>query len=293
MKVQIGRKSLLFSCLLRILFLVVLGGCSFSQKGANGLEKGTVERGDLIQSVSIPGVVFPEKSTQIAAPYAGYIKKIFVKVGDRVRVGDPVVTVTSSLLGNEPVFPMRSPLEGVVVQINKSEGEFVKEGAISGEAILRIENTGRRLIKADTPEIDRSKIREGLEAVIRINALPQKVHRGRILSVARAPTSKEMWSSSAIDYSTIIELDEPDQAVLTGMTALVDLIVEKKNQVLLLRHEFVHRDKTGYFVMTDDGERKSIEVGMQNDEAFEILSGVKEGDRVQMVNFESLVKGSM
>ena len=38
----------------------------------------------------------------------------------------------------------------------------------------------------------------------------------------------------------------------------------------------------------EDGTRKEVKVGLQNDEMFEIQQGVKEGDRVRMVDFASL-----
>jgi hypothetical protein len=66
------------------------------------------------------------------------------------------------------------------------------------------------------------------------------------------------------------------------------LIVAQKEKVLTLRHEFVQKDQKGFFVVRDSGERQDIEVGLQNEEAFEITAGLKEGDKVKPVDFATL-----
>ena len=76
---------------------------------------GLVIRQDLVQRVTIAGTVTPLKKTVITAPYSGYVKKIYVKIGDLVKRGDPIVSVVQSLQGGDDVFPLRSPLDGVVV----------------------------------------------------------------------------------------------------------------------------------------------------------------------------------
>ncbi len=250
---------------------------------------GQVETSDIIQQVTIAGSISPVRSTNIAPPYTGYVKKLYVRVGDEVKIGSPVVSVAQSLLSNQPVYPMQSPLSGVVVQINKDEGEFVREGD-SKDYILRIDDPSKYVVKADTPEIDRIKVKVGQKAVIKVNAIIGKTYEGVIRSIASAPTQRDSWRNSTVDYATAVEILNPDSAIHTGMTTLIDLIVAKRENVLTLRHEYVQKDEKGYFVIKTNGERQAIEVGLQNEEAFEIKSGLKEGDEVKAVDFASLVE---
>ncbi|NJL24391.1 MAG: hypothetical protein HC902_03925 [Calothrix sp. SM1_5_4] len=83
---------------------------------------GKVRRGDLVQRVTVSGQVQPLRRTIFVAPYAGYIQKIYVTIGQLIPKGAPVLSITSSLQSPEPVFPIRAPFAGTVVDVQKSEG---------------------------------------------------------------------------------------------------------------------------------------------------------------------------
>ena len=62
----------------------------------------------------------------------------------------------------------------------------------------------------------------------------------------------------------------------------------RADDVLTLRHEYIQKVGDKYFVVMANGDKRSIEVGIQNEEAFEILSGVKEGEKVRQTDFFEL-----
>jgi multidrug efflux pump subunit AcrA (membrane-fusion protein) len=270
--------------------LLWISACTANKKGFHkgGSLVGRVAKSDLIQRVTIAGVIAPARTTNIAPPYSGYVKKLYVNVGDKVKVGTPIVSVSQTLTGTEPVFPMQSPLEGIVVQVNRTEGDYVRENY--NEFILRIDDPSKYIVKADTPEIDRIKVKVGQKAVIKVNAIIGKTYEGTIHTIARAPTVRDSWRSTTVDYATVVELENPDELIHSGMTTLVDVIVAKREKVLTLRHEFVQKDAKGFFVIRANDERQSITVGLQNEEAFEITSGLNEGDEVKPVDFGSLAE---
>lgn len=276
---------------LSLVLLMIVSACSPTNKSSRRSVNliGQVEKGDLIQRVTIAGSISPKRTTNIAAPYTGYVKKLYVDVGSTVQIGTPIVSVSQSLLASQPVFPMQSPIKGVVVQINKSEGEFVKEGDANG-FILRIDDPSQYIIKAETPEIDRIKVKVGQKAVIKVNAINGKTYEGVIRTIAKAPTVKDAWRSSTVEYTTVVEILNPDELIHSGMTTLIDLIVAQKEKVLTLRHEYIQKDKQGYFVILSNGTRKDIQVGLQNEDAFEIVSGLSEGESVKAVDFASLAE---
>lgn len=283
--------NLILRTALLLVFIFSTLACSKQKKTKDRDQNllGQVQVADLIQRVTIAGAVSPLRTTNIAAPYTGYIKKLYVQVGDKVKIGSPIVSIAQSLLGSQPVFPMQSPLDGIVVQINKAEGEFIREND-SKEFILRIDDPTHYIVKADTPEIDRTKVKVGQKAVIKVNAITGKTYEGIIRTIAKAPTVRDSWRNSTVDYATSVDFLNPDEQVHSGMTTLIDLIVAKKEKVLQLKHEFIQKDQKGYFVLRATGERQDIEVGLQNEEAFEIVKGLKEGDQVKPVDFASLVE---
>lgn len=55
----------------------------------------TVKKGDLVQSVEATGEVFAENLVDVGAQVSGQIKKLYVKVGDRVKKGDKIAQIDS------------------------------------------------------------------------------------------------------------------------------------------------------------------------------------------------------
>ena len=282
-------KKIIFGTLFFILisiFFFFRGGGSSSAKGKDGY--GLVIKQDIMQRVTIAGTVTPLKKTIITAPYNGYVKKLFVKVGDKVNQGDPIVSVVQSLQSGDNPFPLRSPLTGTVVQIEKSEGEFVKEGDPK-EFILRIDDSSKLYVIANAPEIDRVKVKAGQEAIIKASAILNRKYKGIIRELALAAREKEQWSrSQVVDFPIRIEIIDNDETIKAGMSVVIDVITAKKENVLTLRHEFIRRDNEKYFVVLSSGKRQDIAVGIQNEDGFEILSGLAEGDKIKQIDFSDL-----
>ncbi len=257
-------------------------------RGRERSDIGEVTKQDIIQRVTIAGTVIPLRKTIVTAPYNGYVKKIFVKIGDSVKPGDPLVTIVQSLQSGDGSFPLRSPLNGRVAQIEKSEGEFVKEGDSSG-FILRIDDSSKLSVIAYVPEIDRVKLKNSQEAVISASAILDKKYKGIIRDLSLAAREKDQWSrSQVVDFPVRIDITDIDEIIRPGMSVVIDVITAKKEKVLTLRHEFIRRENEKYYVILSSGKRKDIQVGIQNEEGFEITGGLNEGDKIKQVDFSDL-----
>ena len=252
---------------------------------------GTVKKGDLIQRITIAGTVVPYRKTIITAPYKGYVKKIYVKIGDIIKQNDPVVSIVQSLQSPEEVYPIRAPFSGMVVQVEKSDGEFVKEGDPK-DFIARIDDTSKLFIQATAPEIDRVKLKIGQEAEIKASAILDRSYSGIVRELSLAAKEPEQWNNkSQIEFSLRIEVTNADITLKPGMSTIIDITANKKENALLLRHEFIDKKDNKYLVTLANGKKQEIKVGIQNDEAFEITEGLKEGDQVKQIDFLSSDQG--
>jgi HlyD family secretion protein len=271
-----------------IVLILVSVGWAFSRgSDATGLSLGVVERKTLTQRVTIAGSVMPNRKTVFSAPYNGYVRKIYVKVGEKVKEGDPVVTISQTLKdASEEVFPLRAPFAGTVVQVLKSVGEYVEaSGATGSTALVRIDDLETLYIEALSPEIEISKLKLGQDAIIRASAILSRTYKGKVSSLALASKGQREWESSKVEFPVTISIADADEQLKPGMSVIVDVIANRRDNVLTLPHEYVEKVEDQYFVTTEKGEKKEIKVGLQNEEAFEILSGVGEGELVRPNDF--------
>jgi HlyD family secretion protein len=253
---------------------------------------GVVSRSDLIQRVTISGTVTPNRKTVISAPYNGYIRKLYVQIGGHVNPGDPIVSVAQSLRGSaEDVYTLRSPFSGTVVQILKTEGEYVEQQSTQGgNALVRIDDLSRMFIEAATPEIEIGKIKVGQEAIIKASAVLGRTYQGKIQHISLAAKEQRDWDKSRVEFPVLVAVKDQDELLKSGMSVVLDIITHKLTGILTLRHEFIQKSGDKYFVVTEKGEKKGIEVGIQNEEVFEIRSGVKEGEKIRQTDFLSILK---
>lgn len=288
MKVVFNKKYIL-------LFLVLVSWVGFyyfskSKSKDQSAGFGKVVKQDLLQRVSLSGNVTPAHKALIIPPYSGYLKKLFVNVGDEVKVDAPLVSVVQSLSRFEEVYPLRSPIKGRVVQIRKLEGEYVKTGD-SADFIMRIDDLSEMFINVNAAEIDRVKILPNQEAIVKPLSMPQKEYKAIVTELSLAANDKDRWDrSTVVEFPVVLRVTNPDEDLKSGMSALVEIITDRRPQVLTLRHEYIFSDENKNFVLLKNGQRKEIQVGQSNEEMQEVVSGLSEGELVQKVDFSKLME---
>lgn len=249
---------------------------------------GLVQKADLVQRITFAGTIASLRRSIITAPYSGYVKNLYVKIGDRVKKGDALVSITASLDSLDPVYPLRAPFSGLVTLIRKAEGEFTKENDPQ-DYILRIDDVSKYFVEAKVPEIDRLKVEIGQEAVIKASAITNEPFQGVVRRVALAPEEKAQGFSfggkTQVEYQVFIEITNSDARIKPGMSAIIDVIAASAKQVLTIGHEFVHEEDGASYVLLQDGTKRVIKIGLKNDEAVEIIEGLKEGEQVRQVEF--------
>ncbi len=260
-----------------------------SQNSLKHFQIASVTRMDLVQKITIAGNVEPEKKNIITAPFNGYVQKLYVKIGDQVKKNDPIISVTESLQSFNPVYPIRALFAGTVVQILKEEGEFVQESNTENY-LVRIDKLDKLFIEFNVPEIYRLKIKTGQKAIIKLSAILDQQYEGIIKSVFLAANHQVNWRNNTnVEFLSRMEILDIDDRIKPGMSAVIDIETFRKEQVLTLPHQFIFKKDNDFFVITEENQKKAIQVGVQNDSYFEIVAGLKEGDQVKQVDFVDII----
>lgn len=184
---------------------------------------------------------------------------------------------------------LRAPKDGLVVlkEIWKGTGMGkVQEGdqVWPGYPILEIPDLSSLEVKAYLNEVDVGKTKPGQEVTMRLDAFPDKFFNGKVERVASIGTKKD-WDAKIKTFETIIALDEIDPRMRPGMTCMMDIVIEKIQDVVSVPLEsvFEREGKTIVYVMGSRApRRREVELGKRNNTHIVVTEGLSPGDKIAL-----------
>lgn len=169
-----------------------------------------------------------------------------------------------------------APISGVITQQDAKVGQI----AAAGTVLVSIISAGAYEVDASIPETDIGKISIGNTAVMTLDAFPTETFEGTVFYIDPAQTITQ----GVVDYKIKIAFTMPDPRLKSGLTANVDILTRKKDDVLILPQYAILQNDEGTFVeVLEEGEvvRQPVTLGIQDDEGkVEVLTGVSEGQQV-------------
>lgn len=178
-----------------------------------------------------------------------------------------------------------APMDGVITSRPVQTGQIIASGISNvggGTTLMTLSDLERLFINANVDESDIGKIRVGQGTVITADAFPGRRFTGEVVRVAASGET----NSNVVTFEVKIEIDETGLDLLRPeMTANVDIQADRREDALVLPNELVQFDDEGYYVLVAEdarssGVRTAIEPGITDGLKTEIVSGVKEGDKV-------------
>ena len=185
---------------------------------------------------------------------------------------------------------IKAPFSGIVSKVYVEKGEVIAGvGASSSNKILRLIDTSRLFAEVNVDEVDISKVKLGQRANVKVDAYPDEVFTGKVVSIAREATTSE----GLVVVKVKIELDRPDSRLKPGFTASADIIVREAKNALILPVEEVRGREGKYFVtVLQNGKQvpREVKVGISDGTYVEIKKGLREGDVIIATGLESLIE---
>lgn len=166
--------------------------------------------------------------------------------------------------------------------------EQIREGATVRErqAIITIPDMTRMGVNVKIHESYIKKIKKGQQARITLDAFPDSVLEGEVITVGVLPDSQNRWMNPDIKvYLTTIRVNGSHDWLKPGMSAKVQIFVDHLQDVVHVPNQCV-RPENGkrfcYLSGRGQPEAREVETGQFNDEFIEIKSGLVEGDPVML-----------
>jgi HlyD family secretion protein len=160
-----------------------------------------------------------------------------------------------------------------------TEGATIRER----QEIITLPDLSTMQIKTAVHESVLDQIRPGLAATITVDAFPDRRYKGSVKSVGVLPDQGGWMSSDIKVYETIVTIDEKVERLRPGMTAVVQIHVERLKDVLSVPVQAIVQigGESWCYVAAGGGvERRMLKLGKTNDKFVEIREGLNEGDRV-------------
>lgn len=233
------------------------------------------------KTVLMNGNLDPIRKTIVVAPFNGFIRKVHVRVGQNVKAGDPVVTLTQTLSVDEPIHPIRSGIPGRVMQIMHTEGEYMKADDPLN-FILRIDDQSEYYVDAYAPELSVAWVKIEQPVELTSAALQGRTYHGIVKEISEAPRIEEGWKNQGkVEYLVRILMKDKTEDLFSGLSFTAQVITAEKADALVLPMEFIVKEEDKYYVYDKGGARKLVKIGLVNDKEAEILEGVKEGEIIR------------
>jgi multidrug resistance efflux pump len=186
-----------------------------------------------------------------------------------------------------------APFDGIVIATNGQAGDKVN----AYTAIVTVANPTQLQIAVSVPQDQLTKVVVGQQATMLLDAFPGKTVTGKVSAlpaVSAAPSSSSCSPDSGstapsqpqgtvVDTSPKITPNWPGPGAVLGQLARVTIIVQKKDNVLMIPTNTVNKINNRTFVMLDDQGRQKpvdIQIGIQTDTQTEVISGLTVGQKV-------------
>ena len=205
---------------------------------------------------------------------------------------------------------IRSPMDGVIIQLNAEQGETVVPGStnLPGSVIMTVADMSVLLAEVEVNEVDVVNVKLGQEAEVTVDALGDEPEIGHVVEIATS--GRKDPALGTIRFAVKVAIDDPDEALRPAMTAKVDILTDTSEDTLTVPIQAVVKRKLDdggeevegseakgldetdvvYLIEDDEATVRSVTTGISDDLYVEITDGLSDGDEVVIGPYRTLKK---
>lgn len=125
---------------------------------------------------------------------------------------------------------IRSPVSGVVVDRSVDVGQTVAASLQTPTLFKIAQDLAKMQIDANFAEADIGSIRVGQTARFSVDAFANRGFQGTVRQIRLNPTTQQ----NVVTYDVVVDVNNPEQILLPGMTAYVSIAVAERKDSLLV-----------------------------------------------------------
>ena len=186
-------------------------------------------------------------------------------------------------------YTITAPISGTIISKDVKVGDTVGTSASTVETMCVIYDMSYLEMTLNVDELEILSIKEGQEATITADAIPDQTFRGVVTSVSKSGTT----TGGTTTYPVTIRIDEMGD-LLPGMNATAEIVTESAEDTLSVPNEAIVRGN--YVLVTKDSPSAAnaddsmtapegyvyvkVTTGVSDDDYIAVTSGLQAGDTV-------------
>jgi HlyD family secretion protein len=180
-------------------------------------------------------------------------------------------------------FDIMAPASGMVIYKKDWNGQKRTAGSEINTwdlAVATLPDLSAMISMTYVNEIDISKLNEGQEVKIGVDAFPDKRFTGEVIEVANI--GQQLPNTDAKVFEVRIALNERDTILRPSMTTSNEVITNVLDSVLFVPLEAVHANDSLTFVYKRGGKKQIVVLGESNENNIVVEMGLEKGDRLYL-----------
>ena len=182
-----------------------------------------------------------------------------------------------------------APVDGMIISREIDVGQPVAASFQAPELFTIAQDLKKMQIEVNVSEADIGKVENGQSVIYTLDGYPDSQFYGKVTQVRISPTTV----SNVVTYSVIVEVENEDLKLKTGMTANVQIITKKVEDVLCVangalkvninpKNEIIKYENPGIWVLNNKiPKRIEVKLGISDDEKTQIITNkLKMGDNI-------------
>jgi HlyD family secretion protein len=178
---------------------------------------------------------------------------------------------------------LKAPFPATVARVDLRVGERAGQNGV-----IAIADLSSFHIDVPVDELDVAQIAIGQKVRISLDALPSAELTGSVTNVDPLATASEKGTNT---YNVTVAIDATDTTLRSGMTAVARIVTQSKADAVLVPRRAVQSENGQTFVLvpkagqpgpdgTPASERRTVTLGLSNNESVEITSGLQAGEQI-------------
>jgi HlyD family secretion protein len=197
-----------------------------------------------------------------------------------------------------------APIDGIITSLRVEEGEIAMIGTMNnpGTVLMTIADLSVMEVEVEVDETDVISLSLEQNADIRIDALPDRVLKGKVTEIGSSALQKAIATEESKDFKVVITLEDPPASLKPGLSASADIITAERTDVLaipisslVLKEKENGEDKDedeqeeGVYMIKDSRAKfQAVKKGIMGELMLEVISGLEEGQEIATGPYNAL-----